>query len=212
MNHKLALFWHRTGEAVLLFLAFVLPLAFYLKTYDSVTVKAATLQLGTIALIISWILKIIERGRLEVPRAAWTMLAPALALLAWAGLRFALLEHRLPALPGFLNQLAFLAAFCVALLEYGGAGNARRLTGWTLRAAWIACLYGLAQKTGLDPFAWKGAFGGKVFSTFADPDALAQFLALCLPLAMTRFMDPDRGPWACSRILPCLWPAPPSSS
>ena len=89
------------GEAVLLFLAFVLPLAFYLKTYDSVTVKAATLQLGTIALIISWILKIIERGRLEVPRAAWTMLAPALALLAWAGLRFALLGIACRLFPGF---------------------------------------------------------------------------------------------------------------
>ncbi len=192
MNSKMALLWHRTGEAVLLFLAFVLPLAFYLKTYDSVTIKTATLHLGTIVLVLSWFLKGLERGRWEVPQAAWTMLAPALGLLAWTGLRFALSEHRLAALPGFLNQIAFLAAFCVALLEYGGADNARRLTGWTLRAAWIACLYGLAQKAGWDPFAWKGAFGGRVFSTFADPDALAQFLALCLPLAMTRFMDPER--------------------
>lgn len=193
MSARMALLWHRAGEAVLLFMAFILPLGFYLKTYDSVTIKTATLQLGTLALVLAWILKGIERGRWEAPKAAWPMLVPALFLLAWTGLRFAVSEFRLAALPGFLNQVLFIAAFCVALLEYGGADAARRLTGWTLAAAWIACLYALVQKLGLDPFIWKGAFGDRVFSTLADPDLLGQFLALCFPLAAAGMSDLENG-------------------
>lgn len=192
MSARGASFWYRTAEALLLALVFLLPISFYLRTYECATIKTTTLQLGVLALVFAWILKGVERGRWEVPAGAWPLLAPALALLGWILLRFALAPHKLAAIDGFLYQILCLATYCVAVLEFGGTDTARRLADWLTGASWIATLYGLCQVLGWDPLLWKGAFGDSVFSTLANPDKFGLFLAACLPLVLARQVDAER--------------------
>ncbi len=183
--------FHRLGELALLTTAFVLPLAFYLRTYDSTAVKYTVLQWGALTMLFGWLWQGISRGRFQAPASAWTALVPALAYGAWMIVRFAVEPHKLGALPDFLTQLTMLVGFLAAFLGFAGARSASRFAAMTVAAAWIVALYALSQAAGFDPFIWKGAFGARVFSTLANPYLCASFLAVAVTLALTSTLDPD---------------------
>lgn len=183
--------FHRLGELALLTTAFVLPLAFYLRSYDSTAIKYTVLQWGALTMLFGWLWQGVSRGRFQAPASAWTTLAPALAYGAWMIVRFAVEPHKLGALPDFLTQLTMLVGFLAAFLGFAGARSASRFAALSVSAAWLVALYGLAQAAGVDPFIWKGAFGGRPFSTLANPYLCASFLAVAAPLALTLALDPE---------------------
>jgi tetratricopeptide (TPR) repeat protein len=192
MSARMTSFWFRVSESILLVLAFLLPLAFFLRTYDGTAIKTTLFELGTLVLAFSWLFKGLERGRWELPSAARPLALPALALLAWLAARFGMSTHKLAELPAFLRNALCVATYLIALLEFGGAQNARRLLAFLTGAAWLAGLYAVAQKLGVDPLSWKGAYGARVFSTLGSPEVFGSFLALCAPLALTQWLDPER--------------------
>lgn len=187
---------HRLGELALLTTAFVLPLAFYLRAYDSTAIKFTILQWSSLTMLFGWLWQGISRGRFQTSASSWTTLLPALAYGAWMIIRFATEPHKLGALPDFLTQLTMLIALLAAFLGFAGARAAARFAALTAAAAWLVALYGLAQAFGFDPFIWKGAFGAgiagsRVFSTLANPYLCASFLAVAVPLALTLELDPE---------------------
>lgn len=187
---------HRLGELALLTTAFVLPLAFYFRTYDTSAIKLAMLQWSALSLLLAWLWQGVARGRFSAPASAWPALLPAVAYGAWMLLRFAAAPHKLAALPEFLPQLAMLAAYLAAFLGFAGSRSASRFCGFTVASAWVVALYGLLQAAGLDPFIWKNAFGpgpmgSRVFSTLGNPYLCAAFLAAAAPLALTVDLDPE---------------------
>ena len=187
---------HRLGETALLTMAFVLPLAFYFRTYDSTAIKFAVLQWGSLTLLFAWLWQGISRGRFQVPASSWAVLLPAALYGAWMAARFATAPHKLAALPDFLTQLTMLAGFLAAFLGFAGARSASRFAVLTVAAAWIAALYGLAQTAGFDPFVWKGAFGAgpigtRAFSSLGNPNLCASFFAVAVPLALCLDLDPE---------------------
>lgn len=192
MSAKMTSFWFRTAETILMVLAFMLPLAFFANTYDAATIKTTLFEAGTLGLAFAWLLKGLERGRWELPASARPLALPALALIAWTAARFAAEPYKTAALPSFIRQELCLALYLIALLEFGGAQTSRRLAAWITAAAWLAGLYGLAQRLGFDPVFWKGAFGERVFSTLGRPDAFGFFLALAVPMALTQWNDAER--------------------
>lgn len=72
MNARAAAFWDRSLQSVLSLLAFLVPLTFFLKTYDSALVKDLVLQAGTFLAVACAFLRAVELGRAEcpVPRTA----------------------------------------------------------------------------------------------------------------------------------------------
>jgi tetratricopeptide (TPR) repeat protein len=198
---------HRLGELALLTTAFALPLAFYLRSYDTVTIKYTILQWGSLTMLFGWLWQGISRGRFQAPAASWTALLPALAYGAWMIVRFATEPYKLGALPDFLTQLTMLVGFLAAFLGFAGGRSAARFATLTVAAAWLVSLYGLAQAAGLDPFIWKGAFGkgvlgDRAFSTLANPYLCASFLAVAVPLALTLDLDPETpGPVRAAALL-----------
>lgn len=186
--------WHRLGEVALLSTVFLLPLAVYFRTYDSAALKLTTLQLGVLVLGFAWFLQGLARGRWEAPASSGPALVPALAFGAWLLLRWAAAPHKLEALPGFLPQLLMVAGYLAVLVNFGGARPAARLSGALAASGWLVALYALAQRFGLDPLIWKGAFGARAFSTLAQPDLCAEFLALTLPPAMAMSLDEETHP------------------
>jgi tetratricopeptide (TPR) repeat protein len=182
---------HRLGEIALLTTAFVLPLAFYLRAYDSASIKFTVLQWGALTMLFGWLWQGIARGRFQTPAASWPALLPALALGAWMIVRFASEPHKLGALPDFLTQLTMLVGFLAAFLGFAGARSASRFAFLTVAAAWIVALYGLLQAAGIDPFVWKGAYGTSIFSTLGNPYLCAAFLSVAVSLALTLALDPE---------------------
>lgn len=183
--------FHRLGELALLTTAFVLPLAFYFRSYDSTAIKYTILQWGSLTMLFGWLWQGISRGRFQAPAAAWTTLAPALAYGAWMIIRFSTEPHKIGALPEFLTQLTMLVSLLAAFLGFAGARSAARFAALTVAAAWLVALYALSQAAGFDPLIWKGAFGSRVFSTLANPYLCASFLAVAAPLALTLELDPE---------------------
>jgi len=182
---------HRLGELALLTTAFILPLAFYLRAYDSTAIKYTILQWGSLTMLFGWLWQGLSRGRFSAPAASWPALLPALGYGAWMILRFASEPHKLGALPDFLTQLTMLVGFLATFLGFAGARSASRFAALTVAAAWLVALYALCQAAGIDPFIWKGAFGPRVFSTLANPYLCASFLAIAIPLALTLELDPE---------------------
>ncbi len=182
---------HRLGELALLTTAFVLPLAFYLRSYDSTAIKYTILQWGSLTMLFGWLWQGLSRGRFSAPASSWPALLPALGYGAWMIIRFASEPHKLGALPDFLTQLTMLIGFLAAFLGFAGARCASRFAALTVAAAWLVALYALCQAAGLDPFIWKGAFGPSVFSTLANPYLCASFLAVAIPVALTLELDPE---------------------
>lgn len=176
--------WRTLLKWTLYFLAIVLPLAFYLRTYDSAMVKISVLQLGTLAAAAVWIIGGIGEGRFEIPWRAVPFTLPAALLFSWNALRFAFSEYRLASLQGFLLQEIFLLTFILTVLLFSRA-DMRRAVLMVLGAWAVTVLYGMLQYLGMDPFIWRGAFGDRVFSTLANPTLFAAYLVICVPLAVS---------------------------
>jgi len=191
--------WRFWAAVAFVALAAALPVAFYLRTYDSVTAKYTILQLGLLAAVGCWLADGLLEGRFEVPAGALPALLPAGALFFWNLARFLMAPYQEAAFGGFLTQQLFLLSLILPPLIFS-----ERYLRYVLLAAagsWtVVVLYGLAQYFGLDPFIWKGAFGENVFSTIGNPDYLAAYLAVSAPFALMLTADE-------SLPLPLRWAA-----
>lgn len=200
----------RAGELALLASALLIPLAFYLRTYDSTAIKAAAAQWCALALAFAWLWQGLSRGRFAVTSAAWPVLAPALLYSSWSLARFLTAGLKAGALPFAVDQWTLWTVFMACFLGLSGARAASRLSLFALGAGWVVAGYAVLQALGIDPFIWKNAFGAgplgsRAFSTFGNPHFLAAFLALIPPLALTYARDPETGSPARVAAL-CLLP------
>lgn len=180
--------WRFWAAIAFMALAAALPVAFYLRTYDSVTVKYIILQIGLLAVLACWAAGSLLEERFEIPAPAFPFLLPAAGLFAWNAARFLAAPYKAAAFPGFLTQELFLLSFMLALL----ALSEKYLRTLVLAAAggWaVTALYGLTQYLGLDPFVWKGAWGPNIFSTAGNPDFFAAYLAAASPFALMIVAD-----------------------
>ena len=175
--------WRALLKGAFYFLAIMLPLAFYLRTYDAAMVKITMLQLGALAAAAIWLIGSITDGRFEVPEKSVPLLMPAVLLFVWNALRFIFSDYRLASFHGFILQELFLLTFILVLLNFSRADMRKALL--MLMGAWcVVVIYGIAQYLDLDPFVWRGAFGARVFSTLANPTLLAAYLIICVPLGL----------------------------
>jgi len=186
--------WRTVLRGALIFLAVALPLAFYLRTYDSATIKIFLLQLGVTAGAAAWAWGSIREGRFEVPLRSAAIILPAALLLLWNAARFLFSAFRLAGTTGFVLQTAFLLTFILTVIAFSRP-DLRRTVLMILGAWAVVVIYGLMQFIGFDPFVWKGAFGEKIFSTLGNPTLFAAYSSLCAPLALALACDEERPLW-----------------
>ncbi len=186
--------WRTVLRGSLIFLAVALPLAFYLRTYDSATIKIFLLQLGVLAGAAAWAYGSIGEGRFEVPLRSAAIILPAVLLLLWNAARFLVSDFRPAGTTGFVLQTAFLLTFILTVIAFSRP-DLRRTVLMILGAWTVAVIYGLMQFIGFDPFVWKGAFGERIFSTLGNPTLFAAYSSLCAPLALSLACDEERPLW-----------------
>ncbi|TPW20132.1 MAG: hypothetical protein FD126_1996, partial [Elusimicrobia bacterium] len=68
MNAAFLLGLESAGQALLLALAFLLPVAAHLKAFDPFAIKTSLLAAGGLAAVALWLARALEAGRVEVPR------------------------------------------------------------------------------------------------------------------------------------------------
>ncbi|OGR61326.1 MAG: hypothetical protein A2X36_10350 [Elusimicrobia bacterium GWA2_69_24] len=187
--------WRSVTKTSLLFMAVALSVAFYLRTYDSATVKIIILELGTLVAFGAWLLGSLREGRFELPVPALTIMLPAGALILWHSLLFVLNPYHLARLTDFVQQLCFLLAAFLGAAVFTRkdlrVAVAAVVGGWT-----VVVLYALLQHFGFDPFIWKGAFGERVFSTLGNPTFLTAYILIAAPLALGWCCDESIPGWA----------------
>ena len=90
---------------------------------------------------------------------------------------------------GLLTTLLYVAWFYVARIAISDVGDLRRLLAFVAAGGGLVAGYAVVQKAGLDP-VWEGFLpGGRVFSSIGQPNALAAYLVLVLPLAASFAFD-----------------------
>ena len=94
---------------------------------------------------------------------------------------------------GLLAFVSYVTAFFVARSMQPAPRSLGTLFVITTATASLVSVYALMQRAGLDPI-WDSLADGRVFSTLGQPNALAAYLVLALPLAAA-----------------LLWLAPPST-
>ncbi|OGW80352.1 MAG: hypothetical protein A2Z83_03125 [Omnitrophica bacterium GWA2_52_8] len=186
--------WRTMLRASMLILAVALPMSFYLRTYDSATIKITLLQLGVIAGAAAWVWGSISEGRFEVPLRSAPIILPAALLLLWNMARFMFSDFRLAGTTGFVMQTAFLFSFILTALAFSRR-DLRKAVLMILGAWTVSVVYGFLQFLGLDPFVWRGAFGDRIFSTLGNPTLFAAYSSLCVPLALSLACDEEGPLW-----------------
>jgi O-antigen ligase len=93
---------------------------------------------------------------------------------------------------GLLTTLLYVGFFYVARLASTDIRRLRLLALAVTTGATLVAAYALVQRAGLDPI-WHGYLpGGRVFSTIGQPNALAAYLVLGIPLAASLLFEGNR--------------------
>lgn len=172
--------------------------AFYLRTYDSAQVKITLVQMGGVCLVALWVCRLVEEGFVAVTSDDLVVLAPFLASLTYGVLSFIHAPYHWSSTDFFIRRVFYLTVPLILVQEFNETAI-RRLIRVLIIACWIAAGYGCLQwfdirffppgpGNGPDPFIWRGAFGQRVFSTYGNPNFLADYLVLMLPILITQWL------------------------
>lgn len=94
---------------------------------------------------------------------------------------------------GFLTLLNYGILYILALQVFSDDGRLSRLNKTIMISGLLVAFYGVMQYFGIDPLPWTTVpfEERRSFSTFGNPDLLAGFLVLAIPVALAEFMRSD---------------------
>jgi len=182
----LADFLHKALVLLTSALCFSAAVFFYLKTYDSATIKITIVQVGGSLLIGLFLLKKLEDGlRFSIEELAFII--PVAAYILWGYFSYATTPFKTWAsFDEFWRRCIYTGLVFIGFFEFRKLKDVKFLTSVLMLTCFVVCFYSIMQKLGYDPYAWKGAFGTRHFSTFGNPNFFGAWLvgAAALPLGM----------------------------
>jgi len=172
--------------------------SFYLRTYDSAQVKITLLQMGGFAVLGLWLSLLVLEGRKAFTKADFVFLAPFFVYLVYVVISFCHAPYKGGSVDDLVRYILYMSVSLIVLREFNESAI-KRLTQILLLTAYITILYGFVQFLdtrffppgqggGVDPFIWRWAFSGRVFSTYGNPNFFGNFLVLILPIVVTQYL------------------------
>ena len=132
--------------------------------------------MGGVFLIGLFLLKKLEEG-LKFSREAAFFVLPVLAYFLWGCFSYAKSPFKMWAsFDEFWRRCIYTGLFLIVFFEFRKVKDAKYFTVVMLITCFTVCFYGIVQKLGLDPYAWKDAFGHRRFSTFGNPNFFGAWL------------------------------------
>lgn len=184
-------------------LYFLISIAFYLRTYDSAQIKITLIQIGGTILVAAWLIKLIEENGWSFYKKNMAVVLPLLAFLVSGIISYIYSPFTYASGNELIRRVFYMCMALIAIKEFNSEDKLRRLFGWLMFATFVATLYGVVQyldtryfprppEPGLDPFIWRFAFGGRIFSTFGNPNFFGDFLVVMSPLVLALFIKKRR--------------------
>ena len=175
-------------------LCFFTAVAFYLKTYDSATIKITFVQVGGSLLIGLFLLKKLDEGlRFSMEEIAF--IVPVAAYFLWGCVSYASSPFKMWAsFDEFWRRCLYTGFVFIGFFEFRKLKDVKFITSVIMLTCFVVCFYGLIQRMGLDPYAWKGAFGPRHFSTFGNPNFFGAWLVGVAAFPLSEFFK-NRNPF-----------------
>ncbi|MEA2082491.1 MAG: hypothetical protein U9O97_07110, partial [Elusimicrobiota bacterium] len=183
----LVVFFNRALVLLTPALCFLTAVGFYLKTYDSATIKITFVQVGGSLLIGLFLLKKLEEG-LRFSQEELAFLIPVAAYFLWGCFSYAGSPFKTWAsFDEFWRRCLYTGFVFIGFFEFRKLKDVKFLTSLIMLTCFVVCFYGVVQRLGLDPYAWKGAFGSRHFSTFGNPNFFGAWLVGVAALPLSEF-------------------------
>ncbi|MDR0676354.1 MAG: tetratricopeptide repeat protein [Elusimicrobiota bacterium] len=213
MIKKLYFFFEKILEYGISFMCFCLPLAYYMKTYDSCQIKITIVQVFGVFFITIWILKnfmniyllykdyeisqLYKDNILKLKdffskyyfvRYKNFLFIPILLFLISGIISYFFSPFESTSLDELSKRIIYILMCFIIASEYISLKKLQRLLFVIFLATLICAFYGFIQFLGLDYISWKGAFGNRVFSTFGNPNFFSAFLVWTTPIIISYIM------------------------
>jgi hypothetical protein len=183
-------------------MVFILPMLFGQVSYDQFDIiKVVTLRAFVLLMLVVWAWRMLMTRKAVIRRGPidWVILA----FLAWVLISTIFSVHVPTALfgkyrryEGFISLLTYGTLFFLTTQVLTSFNQVRSLMRTTLVSAGIISAYGVLQAVGWDFLTW-GQLpfdANRAFSTFGNPDLLAGYVALMMPIALVSFVAQDSDP------------------
>ncbi|MDR1695016.1 MAG: O-antigen ligase family protein [Endomicrobium sp.] len=180
-------------------LYFLIAVSFYLKTYDSAQIKITILHIGGLFLFMSWLILKTEEGDFSFFKNKFVYILPILLFLLSGFLSLSISPFKLASFTEFIKRFIYCGMAFIIISEFDSEKKLLRIKNWLIIAAYVVCVYGTIQiidyyffpplpNKGLDPFAWRQAFGNRIMSTFGNPNFYGDFLIVMNPIVLALFL------------------------
>jgi O-antigen ligase len=180
-------------------MVFVIPMLFAQISYDQFDlIKVVSLRAVTLVLIVLYAWRAFMRREVPVRRSPIDLVI--LAFLAWVFLSSILSVHVPTAIfgkyrryEGLISLVNYAVLFYLTTQIVTSMKQVRSLVRTALIAAGVISLYGVMQALGVDFLKW-GSLpfdANRAFSSFGNPDLLAGYVSLMLPIGLMGFVSQE---------------------
>jgi O-antigen ligase len=180
-------------------LVFVIPMLFAQISYDQFDIiKVVALRAVTLILLALYAWKALMRRDTVVRRSPIDLVI--VAFLAWVFMSSILSVHPPTAFfgkyrryEGFISLLNYAVLFYLTTQVVTNMRLVRSLVKTSLVSAGLISLYGVMQALGVDFLKW-GSLpfdANRAFSSFGNPDLLAGYVSLMLPIGLMSFVSQE---------------------
>ncbi|MFH1416300.1 MAG: O-antigen ligase family protein [Elusimicrobiota bacterium] len=172
---------------------FFIPLAFWMGLGDPASsLKLFILRISGVILFSVFII----RGRITLPQGSYlyvfiAFLAAVIIPAFYSGNRAVSFLGIYPFYSSSVLTLACMTGFFLFSLSLGGKDITELFTVLSLSALVIS-VYGIIQYLGYDFFEWKGSFRPRIWSTLGNPNFLAAFLSMIIPVNLVLYIKKGR--------------------
>jgi len=187
----------RINELLLYLVMISVPLFFIILTRDQFELPKLTIfRILTWLMLAVWGIRIIAARRLNFRNTPLD-----LPILVWAGLqilttiitvsRFVSYRGEYENFRGLLTVLNYVVFYYIAVNFIRTRAQINRLLFVILLSGLFTTIYGIAQFFGIDFIAWNptSITPGRYFSTLGNPNFLAAYLAMVMPLLIIFFIE-----------------------
>ncbi len=178
-------------------LAFLVPLVFTTSTFELFEFpKMILVYLLTILIVAAFLVKSILLGELKLPRTPLNKPIAAFVLINILSTIFSI--DRYTSIFGYYTRFngGLLSLLCYVTLYYifiGEMGKSGKKRGGFIKtllfSSFFVSLYGILQHFGIDKDYWVQDVQRRVFSTLGQPNWLAAFLVMVIPISLTYFLS-----------------------
>lgn len=196
-DSRLIRFCDRAVEIMLYLAFFLVPVFFIILTRDQFELpKLTVLRILTAGMLGAWLIRIIAARRFEFRRTPLDI-----PILAWLSYQIAITLHSVSISVSWLGEYEnfrglltignYVALYYLAVNFIRTRVQIDRLLFVILLAGLTVTAYGIAQFIGIDFIAWNPASvaKGRYFSSLGNPNFLAAYLAMVMPLVVIFFVE-----------------------